>query len=208
MARRTAEDTAEAMAATGEGDPEVVMVETENESNAGTLLLGAVACVAVIVAGAFVLRAILPATDTDYAMLPDGYAERVGLVSETSSTAIVGSVGALPTPTPTPTVTGYGRSPFPRSRSQEPIIIEVDCPVGTVEIYTGERASDTVCIEGTLGGQNAPLVPVATPQIIIIDTGDGASIGGQNVPALDCTEDEVIAWTGKDTLGCAHYAPR
>ncbi len=34
---------------------------------------------------------------------------------------------------------------------------------------------------------------------------DRATIGGTRVPALTCEEDEVITWTGIDTLGCVHY---
>ncbi len=34
---------------------------------------------------------------------------------------------------------------------------------------------------------------------------DTATIGGTNVPAIHCQEDEVISWTGIDTLGCVHF---
>lgn len=34
---------------------------------------------------------------------------------------------------------------------------------------------------------------------------DNATIGGTEVPAIQCEEDEVISWTDIDTLGCVHY---
>ncbi len=34
---------------------------------------------------------------------------------------------------------------------------------------------------------------------------DHATIGGTNVPAVVCQEDEVIWWVAQDTLGCVHY---
>ena len=34
---------------------------------------------------------------------------------------------------------------------------------------------------------------------------DHAAIAGLNVPAVHCQEDEVIGWTGVDTLGCINY---
>ena len=34
---------------------------------------------------------------------------------------------------------------------------------------------------------------------------DRPKVGGTEVPALDCEEDEVIAFTGPDTLDCVHF---
>ncbi len=38
-----------------------------------------------------------------------------------------------------------------------------------------------------------------------LDGLDQATIGGTNVPTVQCAEDEVIWWTGTDTLGCVHF---
>ena len=56
---------------------------------------------------------------------------------------------------------GSGRdSPFPNAQQEDPIILEVVCPPGTVHISTGATAADSVCVKGELAGM--PASPTAT----------------------------------------------
>lgn len=160
----------------------------------GTVLLGAGLALLVLVLVIGMARLIFPTANTDHSMLPAGYRAATGL--DASDTR--GDV--LPTGTPQMQGDGRSKSPFPTPRGQEPIIVEVDCPAGTVQILTGDAPADTVCIRGQLADDDAPATPRA--QRIIID--DGASIGGIDVPPLECAENEVIHWMDEDTdaLGC------
>lgn len=53
--------------------------------------------------------------------------------------------------------------PFPEARGEQPIIVDVDCPHGTLEIATGPRSADTVCIRGTLVEAEPIEEPTTTP---------------------------------------------
>lgn len=46
---------------------------------------------------------------------------------------------------------------------------------------------------------------VAVSLTLALHSHDTATIGGTDVPAIHCQEDEVISWIGIDTLGCVHY---
>jgi hypothetical protein len=54
-------------------------------------------------------------------------------------------------------------------------------------------------------------VLVALPIVILLAIGqvedklEVAEIAGTRVPPVSCQEDEVIWWTGPDTLGCVHF---
>lgn len=54
-------------------------------------------------------------------------------------------------------------SPFPEARGETPIIVDVDCPHGTLEIATGPRSADTVCIRGQLVEPEPIEEPTTTP---------------------------------------------
>lgn len=40
---------------------------------------------------------------------------------------------------------------------------------------------------------------------LVLHGHDNTTIGGTEVPAIHCAEDEVISWIGIDTLGCVHF---
>lgn len=162
-----------------------------------------------VVAILFTVKAVFPSADTDYAMLPDGYRAAVGL----PGAALASNADGI---TPLEDMIGYAdpaasttRGIFPDATTQQPVILEVTCPPGSVEISTGARVVDTVCVRGQLVGQvpAAASVPVApTPIIIVVPANGGPAIGSTTVPDdLDCQEDEVIGFAGvPDTLVCVH----
>jgi len=141
-------------------------------------------------------------TDTDYSMLPDGYREATGLAERDADVKIGrqsdGSIAA----------DDYPISPFPEAQTKDPVILEVDCPDGTVRISTGNGPADTVCVRGQLVDDVPVPAPGSTTDIIVVSpaTGDTSTIAGTDVPSdLDCEEDEVIAFVGPDALACIHY---
>ncbi len=122
---------------------------------------------------------------------------------------------------------GTGRdSPFPEAQQEDPIILEVVCPPGTVHVATGPDAADSLCVVGQLAGQPtaaptfAPTLPEPTPTTFaptaaaptgiapraLPDTGQGidqSTIGATLVPfGLHCAEDELIAFdpSGQPTI--------
>ena len=48
------------------------------------------------------------------------------------------------------------RSPFPDAEQEDPIILEVVCPAGTVHISTGATPKDSLCVVGELAGTSTP----------------------------------------------------
>ena len=150
--------------------------------------------------------AVLPFTeaDTDYSMLPDGYREATGLADAKIGRQSDGSVrqadGSI-------RADDFAVSPFPEAQTRDPVILEVDCPDGTVRIATGSGPADTVCVRGQLASADPPPSEPTTDIIVVSPaTGDTSTIAGTLVPAnLDCAEDEVIAFVDVDTLACVHY---
>ncbi len=110
------------------------------------------------------------------------------------------------------TLASVPRSPFPIADQDEPIIMAVTCPDGTVQIATGDMVADTVCIRGVLvtGDDDALMSEtssIVAPNVILVTAeGDRANVGGTDVPnGLTCAEDEVIGFDGQpDTLVCVH----
>lgn len=170
-----------------------------------TLICGWLLAMASVALVLFAVKAVFPSADTNYAMLPEGYAESVGLVTSQSGDGLT-SQERMTYVDPAASV----RSPFPEARTQQPVILDVTCPAGNVEISTGPHPVDTVCVRGQLVEEIPPasaVVPTPMAQrIVIVGSDDGAMIGGTTVPDdLNCFEDEVIGFVGiPDTLVCVH----
>lgn len=166
---------------------------------AGAWIGGIIALMVIIIAVRVVFAIPLPSTgDAEFA--PAGALSRV-----------TPAYAGLATPFGNGGVTSAPRSTFPAARQEAPIILQVACPDGTIQIAVGDRVADTVCITGVLVG-DAPSetmtgVPVVEPNVILITVeGDRANVGGTDVPnGLQCEEDEVIGFIGiPDTLVCLH----
>ncbi len=125
-----------------------------------------IAVMAAIIAGIMIIRLV--------ASIPVG----------SNGDAPFGIDGALTriTPTPAPvlslgsnsgisTLESVPRSPFPIADQEVPVIVAVTCPDGTVQIATGDRVADTVCIRGMLisDGVTAPTVE-PTPTVELTPT--------------------------------------
>ncbi len=176
-----------------------------NNFSTAQLIVGIGGAVLAVLAIMLMASVIFGSADTDHSMLPDGYREATGLAEPEPTTTVDGDAVTVTADTVT-----RSNSPFPSPQSRSPIIVEVTCPAGTVEILTGERPADTVCIVGTLGRAPAPASePEPTPivqRIIVINGTDRSTVGGTDVPdGLHCAEDEAIAFDGiPDTLFCVH----
>ncbi len=109
-------------------------------------------------------------------------------------------------PAPSPTVEPYtGPGPFPDAPTIGPIITEVECPNGAVEIDVAGRgrATDTVCIRGRVVDspytETSSLMITPTPGLSwgMVCTGPGQCVGPIFRP---CTEDELERASGE----CVH----
>lgn len=148
------------------GNPETDGPDGDGRFTTGQLLLGFALAVVFTFGLLFVAQAMLDSPDTNYSMLPDGYREETGLspdvdIQPPGSVALVDDDDG-------------SRSPFPDAQSRDPVILEVDCPDGTVQISTGARPVDTVCIRGQLvDGQppqsTAPPTPVVQHVTIYVN---------------------------------------
>lgn len=100
-------------------------------------------------------------------------------------------------------------NPFPDARTEDPIVLEVTCPDGTIHIATGPEAVDSVCIQGKLAGVPTPTPTRTRTATPTATTPPGSSIGADTVPSgLACEEDELIGYVNDGTppfaLGCVH----
>lgn len=181
---------------------------TRPAMNNGQLLLGFALSIVALLAVVLAYQLVFGSVDLDHSALPDGYRESTGLAVDQDvdegTAALIRAVAIVNADAARePDATVDGRSTFASAKTQEPIILEVACPVGTVQISTGPEPVDTVCVQGQLVG-SAPAEP--TVQRVIIFGPNAPSIGGTLVPAgLHCQEDEAIAFVGiPDTLFCVH----
>jgi len=161
--------------------------------------IGGIVTLMVIVIGVRLLFAIPLGSGEPANFAPAGALSRATPVASTSYPGGSGSTSTAPS---------VPRSPFPVAQQDTPIILEVTCPDGTVEIATGDNVADTVCVKGVLVTDDPPQAAAdAVPDVILITAnGETATIGGTDVPnGLQCEEDEVIGFDGQpDTLVCVH----
>lgn len=183
---------------------DAIGAEEENAERFTTmhLGLGMLGAVVLLLVGIVALTALAGGSDTNYSMLPEGYRESTGLDAAYQG----GEQAALPS---------APRSPFPDAQQEIPIILDVDCPDGTVHIATGDNVADALCVRGVLVGdadngtptpETIRLEVVPLPEPTPTPTIKASTIGGTTVPDdLDCAEDEGIALAGvPDTLFCVH----
>ena len=147
------------------------------QPNTGQLVLGAACAFAMVIGIMLVAKLLFAAPDTDYSMLPDGYREEVGL-TDTDAPADDDALAAIGTDGEAD-LASAPRSPFPKAQTDDPVILEVDCPKGTVQIATGDNAADTVCVRGTLDEGGPASGTTSTPPIIVIaPTGEQSGTNG------------------------------
>ena len=137
---------------------EVIGTEDERPRDYKTVLAGFGMAIAFLLITIALIRIVFPAVNVNHSMLPEGYQESVGLITDTQAPAmpVVGG-GAT-----TPSVQRGSTSPFPDPVGEMPIILAVDCPVGSVEIATGAYAADTVCVRGIVVDDAPASQPVPT----------------------------------------------
>lgn len=149
------------------------------------LLLGFMLAILGTVALMYVATLMFNGPDTDYSMLPDGYREATGLATPAydDEGQPPGSVVDV----------GQERSPFPEAQTRDPVILDVDCPDGTVQISTGTRPVDTVCVRGELvesyAYNVATPVPIVQHVTIIVD---GATVTPTPTPTPTMTPEPEV----------------
>lgn len=160
---------------------EAIGSDEERPHDYKTIAVGFGGAVLFMLLTMMLVRVIFGSPDTNFSMLPDGYRESVGLVS--AAEEVPNQRAELPSTLRT-------RSPFPEPATEQPIILDVDCPSGTVEIATGAGAADTVCVRGQVV-QDAPTVNT-----------------GEYVPgATPCVEDEVYDQVSGTCIHVERNAP-
>ncbi len=113
------------------------------------------------------------------------------------------------------------RSPFPVPQTDTPIILAVTCPAGTVQIATGDRVADTLCVRGVLvtGHDPAPtptvaVTPTATPYVSALPA---AGLGGDTITLTignyvsgetPCAEDAIFDHVTVECIHIDRIAPR
>lgn len=183
-----------------EEEPDAEETEEAIPANAFTttqLTIGVLGAAAIILGVVIVTALLFDEPDgASYSMLPDGYRAAVGLDAEEEQAILADILGTAEEEP------AYG-SPFPDAQGRPPIILDVACPDGTVQIATGSRPVDTVCIKGRLVEPDAEPEPTVSPTIVIVPS--GATIGDHTVPPLTCREDELIGMVGlPGVLACVH----
>lgn len=162
------------------GNPETDGPDGEGRFTTMQLLLGFALAVVFTFGLLFVAQTMFEGPDTNYSMLPDGYREATGL-----------SPGVDIQPPPSVVLADDdddgSRSPFPDAQTRDPVILEVDCPDGTVQISTGQRAADTVCIRGQLvdGGPQQSTAPTPLVQHVTIYVNGAPTVTPTVTPTLE-----------------------